>query len=802
MATSDTQKAPQANENDYVLRVVDLDADVLRVVSFDATEAISELFAYRIELSSENFNLDLSTIVGKNACLEMRIDEGTTRYVNGIVKSIEHSGFGTGRDGDRRLAYYVAELAPLHWLLSRRIRSRVFAPPRCSEMTVPGIIKKVFSDAGITDKSFRLALEKSYPTLDFVVQYGESDLAFISRLMEREGIFYFFEHDEEGCKMVIADSAVAHKPIAGEANIKFREATALVEDGHPIVAAREQQAVQIGSVMLDDYNFTKPSTQLRVTAQGQQKYALLLHEQPGAYLEREDGQRYAQVRLEREQCLKRIVRMLGTDKRHEAGFKFTLVENPRESLNIEYLMVRVRQRVRVNSTADQDAGGGNRQHTFEIDAIAADVPFRAARATAWPRIHGAQTAMVTGRSGEEIYTDPDGYGMIKVQFHWDQEGQFDENSSFWVRVSQPMAGGGYGAMFLPRVGQEVIVEFLDGDPDHPIVTGRVYNAENMPPYKLPDEKTKWTLKSRSTPDGGGFNELRFDDKKDSEQVFLHAQKELHVRTKKDQFEFTGGKKNVSVEGNLATKIGGSEGRSVGGDNLQSVGGKFSLSVKGDCAVGVSGNCAVGADGDLYLVGAKTGLYGDGYAEVSASNVLIEADSITIKSGGNFITIDGSGVSIVGSQVNINSGGSAGAAQSVTMASCSDPASPAEPVTGEPGKDVTHEQEAVEQDPLESAPLHRPEDAPEEKHWIGVRLLDDNGQPLVGERYVVKLPDGTTVARGFTDKEGKAEIKGIDPGSCEIQFPDLDGATWQPGEPTGGDGGGATSSSSSAATALV
>ncbi|MFN0137604.1 MAG: type VI secretion system Vgr family protein, partial [Phycisphaerae bacterium] len=804
MSNIDSRLGLSADTNDYVLRITGMDDSQLRVVAFDAHEALSELFSYRIELCSDDFNLNLEELVGKSACLETTLGEDAYRYVNGILRSIEHAGFGTARGQDGRLAYYTAELVPFHWLLTRRVQSRIFQAPACEDMTVPGIIKKVFTDAGLTDKAWRPALEGSYATLDFVVQYQESDYDFISRLMQREGITFFFEHTEEGCKMVLADSGAANVPVAGDANLTFRESQGLVPTGSPIYAAREQHSVQIGKVTLDDYNFTKPSTQLRVTASAKQNYALSMHEQPASYLERDAGTAYAKIRLEREQCQKRVVRMRGTDRRIEPGYKFTMAEHPRDAMNIEYLIVRSVHSVRVPTAAEQDSGGSGLRHEFEFEVIPATVPFRPARVTPWPRIVGAQTAIVCGPSGEEIYTDPDGYGRVKVQFHWDQEGQYDENSSCWIRVSQFMAGGGYGAMFLPRVGQEVIVEFLEGNPDNPIVTGRMYNAENMPPYKLPDDKTKMTIKSRSTPGGEGFNELRFEDKKDEEQIFLHGQKDLHIRIKKDEFDFIGGKKHETIEGNQAKKIGGAEGRSVGGDLSVKVGGAHSMQVTGESGTHAAGNLTFGTDADLHLVGVNSGLFGDSLVAIDASSVVITADEITLACGGNFIKIDSGGVSIVGSAVNINSGGGAGSAADVAMAATFDPAGPEEPVTGDPGKDVTYQQEATPQEQLEDAPIQRPEDTPIEKHWIGVQLFDDNGEPLVGERYVVVLPDGTKVARGRTDKEGKAEIKGIDPGSCEVQFPDLDGATWETGPAaTGGGaagGGGGVPSASGAPSA--
>jgi type VI secretion system secreted protein VgrG len=404
---------------------------------------------------------------------------------------------------------------------------------------------------------------------------------------------------------------------------------------------------------------------------------------------------------------------------------------------------------------------------------------------------GSQTALVVGPSGEEIYTDDDGYGRVKVQFHWDRENEYDEKSSCWIRVSQGWAGGNYGMIFLPRVGQEVIVDFLEGNPDYPIITGRVYNHDNMPPYGLPAEKTKSTIKTRTSKEGGGFNELRFEDKKDSEQIFMHGQKDLDIRILNDEKDWIGRDKHEIIEGNQKKRIGGSDGRGVGGDQLTKIGGNRCIKIGGGSIIESGSHYKVEAGGDI-VIGAPTfKLVADGEGGIRGATLVIMADSLTLKSGGSFVTLDAGGVSISGPMVKINSGGAAGSVGSSSAVSMVEPGDPLEAATGDPGKDFTYSQQPVPYEPFEHAPIHNEDDATEEQtHWIGVRLLDDNGQPLAGERYVIQLPDGTKVARGYTDKEGKVEVKGIDPGSCEIAFPDLDGATWEPGPPPDAAGGGA------------
>ncbi len=774
----------KSNVADFTFKAGDLETDELLVTGFSGTEGISELFLFRVDLCSVTRDIDFNTIVGTPGLLEIASSSGS-RYVNGIVRS-----FARTREGSS-LTHYTAELVPLHWMLTRRYKSRIFQTPNCSDMTVPGIVTKVMQDAGIPDDAYRLALEKQYAEREFVVQYRESDFDFISRLMEHEGIFYFFEHTAEGHKLVLGDSPVANAANPNDAEYPYRDPNGLVEEKEFVFSAVDQQEIQTGAICLDDYDFHKPALELRATVKANEYTSLEFSDYPGEYVEKSVGQQYAQVRLEEFQCAKRVQRFGATVRGLIPGFKFTLQDHPADALNREYLVTQIFHRAMQPQSAQAEAGAQEgAKHETDVSAIPSDVPYRPLRKTRRPVVLGSQTALVTGPSGEEIYTDPDGYGRVKVLFHWDRENNDDENSSCWVRVSQGWAGGNYGMIFLPRVGQEVIVDFLEGNPDRPIITGRVYNNDNMPPYKLPDEKTKSTIKSRSSKGGGGFNELRFEDKKDSEQIFMYGQKDLDIRILNDEKDWIGRDKHEIIKGSQRKSIGGTEGRSVGGDQSINVKGAHSLEIKGDAAYLSHAKLAVAADGDLYLVGSKSALLGDSYVGINGGSVYIEGTDITLNAGGGFVKIDGAGVTFVGSAVNINSGGAAGAKQNVAVANLLSVASPLEAATGDPGKDFTYQNQPLPYDPLETAPTHDESQATEEqlKHWIGIRLCDDNGQPLAGERYFVSLPDGTHVAKGKTDKDGKAEIRGFDPGQCQVTFPDLDGATWEPGA-AGGPGGG-------------
>ncbi|MCC6360722.1 MAG: type VI secretion system tip protein VgrG [Phycisphaerales bacterium] len=776
--------ATTANQADFMFKAGDLTNEDLKVVSITGREEISSLYSFRLELRSDDAEVDFTTLVGKACQIEIRATSGT-RYINGIVRRFERLGEGS------KQTYYAAELVPLHWLLTKRVKSRIFLETNCEDMTVTGIIKKVLTDAGIPEEKFRFATQGTYVARESVVQYRESDWDFISRLMEDEGIFYFFEHDTDKHVLVFGDAPSAHVATPNAATVPFRDPLGLVPDQKKehVFNVRDRQEIQIGAVSLDDFNFETPQVDVAADQAGSEFTSLEFYDYPGGYAEKDIGTAWARARLEEFQTGRRVQQMSATVRVFLPGFKFTLEEHPIESLNTEYLILGITHHVRQPQSTEEEAGAQRGlEYTAEVDTVLATVPFRPARKTPKPRIHGSQTAIVTGPSGEEIYVDK--YGRVKVHFHWDREGAFDENSSFWIRVRQSLAGGLYGIIFTPRIGQEVVVEFLEGDPDRPLITGSVYNADNMPPYTLPDEKTKSTIKTNSSVGGGGFNELRFEDKKDSEQIFMHGQKDLHIRIKNDEFDFIGRHKHETIKSNQAKSIGGAEGRSVGGDQGIRVEGAHTLSVKGEMKHYSESNIAVSAEGDLYAVGVNVSLVADSSIEIAGATIVISGDSgVTIKCGGNFVTVDSSGVSIQGSAVNINSGGSALSPTSAAIAGIINPIGPTEPVTGDPGQDVAYEQEGKPFDPLEDAPVHDEDESTEEQtHWIGVRLYDDNGEPLAGERYLITLPDGTKVAKGKTNKNGEVEVRGIDPGSCTITFPDLDGATWEAGPAAGGTGG--------------
>ena len=737
----------EAHVADYTLRVGDLTRDELRVVSFEGVEAISELYMFRIVCVADQVDISTDSVLGKPAVLWIATAT-SVRHVNGVIRRFVRAGEG------HTLGHYELELVPSHWLLTRRFKSRIFQEHNCPDMSVPGILKKVFLDAGLPEDRFRFALERTYKPQEYVVQYRESDMNFAARLMEEEGIFFFFEHTNTSHKMVIADSGVAHVEAEDAAQIPFRAPSGLVPEEEHVFSAVDEQDIVHSAVALDAFNFEKPALELAGAATGEETTALEFSDFPGDYYEQAVGQVRAERTLEGFQCRKRTIRMVATARGLLPGFKFTLTDFSSSDLNREYVVTRIEHSgVQSQSGEAETLDGPQRPYTARIAAIFSNVPFRPARITPRPVVLGTQTAIVAGPAGEEIYTDK--YGRVKVQFHWDREGRHDENSSRWIRVSHGSAGGQYGMMFLPRIGQEVIVDFLNGDPDRPIIVGRVYNGDHMPPYALPDEKTKSTIKTNSSKGGGGTNEIRFEDLKGEEQLLLNAEKDFHLRAKNCSVETIGGSRSVGVGGSQATKIGQNRSLKIECDDAVEVGAKRSLTVCGNLIEKIGDDHAEEVGGERFM---------------KAMTVIIEAGmGITLKGPGGFIKIDPAGVTIQGNLVLINSGGAA------MSSGITDPADePKDPSSADkvkPGQDTRYTAAGLTDTPAEI------EELPEHRTFVEFQLLEPGGDPVADEPYVVRLPDGSEQT-GNTDAEGKCRFEEIEPGSARISFPQRENNEWR------------------------
>ena len=640
-----------------------LGEDVLVFARMTATEQLSSLFEFDLELYSERTDIDLSELLGKNMTVRVQLPEARgngTRYFNGFVTRFYYLGMRGMRYG-----VYRAVLSPWLWFLTRTSDCRIF-----QNKTVPTIIESLFREHGFTD--FKSSLSGNYRTWDYCVQYRETDYNFVSRLMQQEGIYYYFIHENGKHTLVLADSQGSHGTFAGYEEVPYYPPDVMEyrERDHIYQWTIEKQ-VQPGAYALNDYDHTDPRKPLRATTAAPKSHVLAdfeMYDYPGEYTDYGDGESYSKIRLQELQAQHEILRGEGIARGLASGYLFSLTNCGRADQNREYLIVAAVHELQMDpyeSTPSPGALGKFCQ--VRIVAIDAQQSYRAPRITPKPVVQGPQTAIVVGPKGEEIYTDQ--YGRVKCHFHWDRHDKADENSSCWIRVAQNWAGKKWGSFNLPRIGQEVIVDFLEGDPDQPIITGRVYNGVNMPPYGLPDKKVVSTLKSLSTPGGGGFNEIRLDDTKGQEQVFIHGEYNQDVRIKNDTKEWIGQDRHLIVTQDQMEQVKGDKHLSIKGDQNEKIDGTVSLKTGMDLQQKVGMNHAVDAGMEIHL---KAGM-----------NIVIEAGmSITLKAGGGFVVVGPAGVTISGTPVLINSGGSAGSGSGCSPEA---PKSPKEADKAEPGE---------------------------------------------------------------------------------------------------------------------
>lgn len=641
-----------------------LGKDVLLLKDITGEEGISRLYSFHLNLLSENHNISFKDIIGKNVTISIGLKDGKTRYFNGIVSEFSQSRAGEQAKADLLLSYYTATVVPWLWLLTRTTDSLIF-----QKMTVPEIVEKVFVEKNLKD--FKLDLKNSYEKREYCVQYRETDFNFISRLLEDEGIYYFFQHEDGKHTLILADDPGKHQPCPEQGTARCRPHEGGVYDEDMIDALLIREEIRAGKYTLNDFNFEIPNTNLKSEVPSNQKLGpgeREYYDYPGGYGKKSEGDRLAKIRMQEEEA--GITTFHGTCncRAFTSGYRFRLEDFYRNDMNKkEYLLTGIRHEgSQTYSTGDAEA---EETYKNEFTCIPFDVPFRPQRVTRKPLVEGAQTAIVVGPSGEEIY--PDKYGRVKVQFHWDRLGKNDENSSCWIRVSQIWAGTGWGAMFIPRIGQEVIVDFLEGDPDRPIITGRVYHGSNNPPYPLPDEKTKSTIKSNSSKGGDGFNEIRFEDKKSNEQLFIYAERNQDNRVKNDSQEFIGNERHLIIKGEQFELVEKDKHLTVKGNHNEKVEGIISIESIMDMQEKVGMKHALEAGQEIHL---KAGV-----------NVIIEAGKISLSAGGSFITIGPSGVDISGLIVNLNSGGSATAGSGCSPQA---PKLPKEADTAKPGAKPT------------------------------------------------------------------------------------------------------------------
>ena len=736
---------PYTQDTRQMQVVTPLGKDALLLVGFSGTEAISQLFRFQLSLLAENkTDVAFDKLLGQKVTV---LFPKPDRHFSGIVSRISQG------DRDQTFTGYSIEIVPQLWLLTRKAQSRIF-----QHLSVPDILKKVLAGLDV-----RYSIEGTFEPRDYCVQYRETDFNFASRLMEEEGIFYYFEHSANSHKLVVSNQQT-HPDVPNGSSFIYEDLSGGVRKEDRIYDWTKVQELRSGKVTLYDHCFELPHKHVEADKEIQDSVAvgsvthklkvggndaLELYDFPGEYAQRFDGvdpgggdrpadvqkifqdnKRTVELRMQQEAFPS--LEIQGGSNCHQLlpGYKFALERH--FNADGSYLVTTVHHAATL-SAYRADGDEFNYDNTFTCTPVG--LPFRPQRVTPKPFIQGSQTAVVVGPSGEEIFTDK--YGRVKVQFHWDREGQHNASSSCWIRVATYWAGKRWGAFHIPRIGQEVVVDFLEGDPDSPIIVGSVYNAEQMHPYlgEGPDAKHKQDpklsgVKSCSTKNGGGFNEIRFDDTKDAEQVFIHGQKDLDRRIRKDSREIIGHHRHEIVgkgdygPGDQYVLVENDKHLTIKKDHHEKISGAMDLLVVKDQDIAIKGtkketitgasnvhvkmarNEKVDMNQSLTVginqqekVGVNHALQAGVQIHLKAGvTAVIEAGvQLTLKVGGNFIDINPAGVFIQGTMVMINSGGApgAGSGSNPTAAQDAKEAAPKEPdeadkaVTGNPSTPAHH-----------------------------------------------------------------------------------------------------------------
>ncbi|MGA4531321.1 type VI secretion system tip protein TssI/VgrG [Ectopseudomonas chengduensis] len=635
----------QANQTHFSLSIDGVDHD-LQVLEFKGREAISQPYAFDVELISERPDLDLESLLHQRAFLAF---DQNGAGIHGLIHRIAQGESG------KRMTRYRLTLVPQLAYLAHRTNQRIF-----QHLTVEKIITQVLEEHGIQADAYQFQLGSLYPEHEYCVQYDESDLHFVQRLCEEEGIHYHFQHSSEGHVLCFGDDQTAFPRLAP---LAYQQDSGLVADDPVIKHFGVRVETRTSQVTRRDYDFEKPRLQLEAKADGDAQPKLEDYDYPGRYTDRERGKHLAKRALERHRHDFELAQGDGDSPTLVSGHFLDLTEHPREAWNQLWLLTEVLHEGKqpqvleesvLNLPSPPGRGAGGEGSSDDTDfhqgyrnrftATPWNVPFRPQLAHPKPRILGSQSAVVTGPAGEEIHCDQ--YGRVKVQFFWDRIGAADEKTSCWLRVSSSWAGDRYGAITIPRIGMEVLVTFLEGDPDQPLVTGCLYHAEHVVPYNLPANKTRSVFKTLSSPDGGGYNELRIEDRKGAEQIYVHAQRDWDENIEHDQKIRVGNERHDTVEANAYSHFKAEEHRTTHADR------KTEIKANDHLTVGDSQHIKLG-NGQFIQAGQEIHLS-------SGLKVVLEAGSeLTLKGGGSFIKLDGGGVTLVGPVIKINSGGAPG-----------------------------------------------------------------------------------------------------------------------------------------------
>ena len=621
-----------ANDTHFTLAIEGVEHD-LQVLEFKGREALSQPFAFELELVSERPDLDLESLLHQRAFLAL---SPAGNGIHGLVHRVAQG------DSGKRLTRYKISLRPQLAYLEHRTNQRIF-----QHLTVERIIAQVLQEHGIQADAFRFGLGSAYPERDYCVQYDETDLHFIQRLCEEEGIHYHFQHSASGHVLVFGDDQTGFPKLAP---VVYQQDSGLVADTPVIKRFDLRMETRTSRVTRRDYDFEKPRLTMEAAFQSEFQPDLEDYDYPGRFTERARGKHLSQRALERHRSDYELARGESDQPLLVTGHFLALSGHPRGDWNQLWLLNEVlhegKQPQVLDESVSQSANNadftqGYRNH---FTATPWDIPYRPALKHPKPKVLGSQTAVVTGPLGEEIHCDE--YGRVRVQFHWDREGQADDKTSCWLRVSSSWAGDRYGGIAIPRVGMEVLVTFLEGDPDQPLVTGCLYHKEHVVPYDLPANKTRTVFKTLSSPGGGGYNELRIEDRKGAEQIYIHAQRDWDENIEHDQKIRVGHERHDTVEANSYSEFKAEEHRTTHADRKTDVRANDHLTVRNNQHVKVGTGQFVEAGNEIhYYAGSK---------------VVIDAGmELTASGGGSFLKLDPSGVTLNGATIKINSGGSPG-----------------------------------------------------------------------------------------------------------------------------------------------
>ncbi|MEI7194215.1 type VI secretion system Vgr family protein [Pectobacterium versatile] len=614
----------------FTVKVGALAAGTFAVVDFRLDERLNRPFSLSLSLASALPDVDFGAVLDQPCELMIWYEGELKRRVSGII-----SGFTQGDTGFR-CTRYQAEVRPALWRLGLRANARIFQAQKPE-----AIIGALLEEAGITDYAF--ALRNEHAVREYCVQYRESDLAFITRLAAEEGMYFFHEYEEGKHRVVFADDAGA---LTKGPELFFNLATQGLSEGEYVRRFHYAERVSTSDVELKDYSFKTPAYGLSHKKMSgdlaHQRESYQHYDYPGRYKQDPSGKAFSGYRLD-------ALRAGAVTSEGESncaglmpGSTFTLTEHPNVTLNAVWQTVSVTHVGQQPQALEEESGGEPTTMSNSFAVVKGTMTWRTAMPYK-PMVDGPQIATVVGPAGEEIYCDQ--YGRVKLQFPWDRYGASNDQSSCWVRVSQGWAGGQYGMIAIPRIGHEVIVSFLEGDPDQPIVTGRTFHATNRPPYDLPAHKTRTVLRTE-THQGEGFNELRFEDQAGQEEIYIHGQKDLNALIENDVVWHIKHDAHTDIDNERVTRIKANDHLTVENEKRDHIKGEHSLNVDASMHQKLGQALLVEAGEEVHV---KAGV-----------KIVLEAGAeLTLKVGGSFIKIDPSGVSVVGAAININSGGSAG-----------------------------------------------------------------------------------------------------------------------------------------------